>query len=573
MEKLRKHWIYILILVLVSSMCFYLGRTTGNVSDHTSDGQTEVIEEENTPQQEEVTLGAFDITSQHRALAAENEKGYAVLDAGRGNPNWINTITRKACSRLMDFAVSECERTYEADHMGGHAQQEGIYERFQKAMDPDQEADAFLLEAARYCIDTLKADPDALIREFADGIIGDYYPSPSRCLTYTEQILNAYLESVLYDGVSLKDETLVFPTEGGSAAICYIFDSLYHNHVLEKGDQIAIATPIFTPYLQIPDIDQYRLVSVNVESREEDHWTISADEIKKLKDPQIKAFFLVNPSNPASHALTKESLQFLKEAVQANPDLIIITDDVYGTFTDGFQSVYAVLPQNTILVYSFSKLYGATGWRTGMVVLNRTNVVDRLISALPEDEKAILDNEYKIVAEDPRNFPFAERIVADSRSIGLYHTSGLGTPQQIFMDLLALSHLSVKGEDPYIDLANDVVRSRYHNLMQALNLPEDNVPENTQYYTLINLDDIYLQSHGMEFTAWMDESVGCLSFLERLASEYGVVLMYGPGFDAPENSARVSLANLGDQDYIEIAERIYALLDEYYAEFQTESRS
>ena len=37
--------------------------------------------------------------------------------------------------------------------------------------------------------------------------------------------------------------------------------------------------------------------------------------------------------------------------------------------------------------------------------------------------------------------PFLDRVVADSRSIGLYHTSGLSTPSQVFMDLLALSHL------------------------------------------------------------------------------------------------------------------------------------
>lgn len=567
MSVWKKSWIWLIAAALICLLSFYIGRETAPSGE--TYGQNEIITavtEEN-GNEEEVSLGAFDITSHHRSLAAENEKGYAVLDAGRGNPNWINTITRKAYTRLMDFAVSECERTYEEENMGGQAEKEGIYDRFTAAMDPSSEADAFLLAAADYCIKNLGMEPDGLIKEFADGIVGDYYPSPSRCLSNTEVILNAYLESVLYDGESLKDSTLVFPTEGGSAAICYIFDSLYHNRVLARGDRIAIATPIFTPYLQIPDIDRYQLITVNVESTEEDHWMISEEEIEKLKDPEIKAFFLVNPSNPASHALSKECLEQLKEVIRVNPDLIIITDDVYGTFTDGFQSIYAVLPENTILVYSFSKLYGATGWRIGMAVMNENNVVDRLISELPEEVKAVLDKEYEIVSEDPRSFPFAERIVADSRSIGLYHTSGLGTPQQIFMDLLALSHLTAAGEDPYIALANDVIQSRYHILMQAFHLPEDNMPENARYYALLDLEDIWLQAHGEEFTAWMDESVGCLSFLERLASEYGVVLMYGPGFGAPENTARISLANLDEESYAGIAERVYALLDEYYAEY------
>ena len=59
-----------------------------------------------------------------------------------------------------------------------------------------------------------------------EGIIGDYYPSPSRCLTHTEAILNAYLQSTLYNGVDLAATTGVFPTEGGSAAMVYIFEAL-----------------------------------------------------------------------------------------------------------------------------------------------------------------------------------------------------------------------------------------------------------------------------------------------------------------------------------------------------------
>ena len=34
-------------------------------------------------------LGAFEITANQRELAKNNEAGYSVLDAGRGNPNWI----------------------------------------------------------------------------------------------------------------------------------------------------------------------------------------------------------------------------------------------------------------------------------------------------------------------------------------------------------------------------------------------------------------------------------------------------------------------------------------------------
>ena len=47
--------------------------------------------------------------------------------------------------------------------------------------------------------------------------------------------------------------------------------------------------------------------------------------------------------------------------------------------------------------------------------------------------------------------------------------------------------------------------------------------------------------------------------------------MYGPGFDAPEGTVRISLANLDSEDYVEIARRLYELLYEYYEVFEAET--
>ena len=51
-----------------------------------------------------------------------------------------------------------------------------------------------------------------------------------------------------------------------------------------------------------------------------------------------------------------------------NPNLMIITDDVYATYVHGFRSLMAELPDNTLCVYSFSKYFGATGWRLAVIL-------------------------------------------------------------------------------------------------------------------------------------------------------------------------------------------------------------
>ena len=71
-------------------------------------------------------------------------------------------------------------------------------------MDASDETDAFLLESVAYCVDTMGMNKDELVFELVNGIVGDYYPSPSRCLSLTEMILGDYLQSVLYDGKDLK---------------------------------------------------------------------------------------------------------------------------------------------------------------------------------------------------------------------------------------------------------------------------------------------------------------------------------------------------------------------------------
>lgn len=306
-------------------------------------------------------LGAFEISSNMLKLAKNNEKHNTFLNAGRGNPNWINTQGRLAFARIVEFGIIESRRTMDKGNLAGYTELNKISERFDIFLDGTHEIDEFIRSAINYCVDALGMNRDELVKELVDGAIGNNYPIPSRCLVNTEKILNIYLEKQLYNGVKLSDKTSVFPTEGGTAAICYIFNSLKENGLIKPGDKIAINTPIFTPYLQIPELQDYEMIEIDLRSKEENNWIIDLEELEKLHDKDIKALFFVNPSNPGSKALDKRALDEISKVVKERKDLIIITDDVYGTFVDKFQSVYSVAPYNTLLVYSFSKLYGATG--------------------------------------------------------------------------------------------------------------------------------------------------------------------------------------------------------------------
>ena len=197
--------------------------------------------------------------------------------------------------------------------------------------------------------------------------------------------------------------------------------------------------PVFTPYIEIPELDEYGLKEVAINADPKQGWQYTDEELEKLKDPDIKVFFCINPSNPPSVKLDDRSLNKLADIVKNHrPDLIILTDDVYGTFADDFRSLFAICPNNTILVYSFSKYFGATGWRLGVIATHQNNILDGKLRELPKTTKTALDRRYGSLLPDVSSLKFIDRLVADSRTVALNHTAGLSTPQQVQMVLFSL---------------------------------------------------------------------------------------------------------------------------------------
>jgi aspartate 4-decarboxylase len=253
------------------------------------------------------------------------------------------------------------------------------------------------------------------------------------------------------------------------------------------------------------------------------------------------------------------------------PDLFVVTDDVYATFADDFVSLFAACPRNTLCVYSFSKYFGATGWRLGAMALHEDNVFDEALAALPEDVKQELDQRYRSLTTTPQQLRFIDRLVADSRSVALNHTAGLSTPQQLQMALFAL-HGLMDRDHRYKRAAKRLIRDRYRELCQNIGISPVTGPNEVDYYTLIDLKKLGGQLYGQAFAEWFDAGNKGTDFLFRLAQETGVVLLPGKGFEVVDASARVSLANLTEADYAAIGRFTRQVLDEYYRDFVNESR-
>ena len=524
------------------------------------------------------TMSPFEIKNQLISMAeADAQKSTATfLNAGRGNPNWIATEPREAFFLLGKFALEECRRVYDGDHgIAGIPSIMGGGQRLVDFLDAHKgEAGEALLRATyQYHLDKFNANPDLLVYEWSEGIIGDQYPTPVRMLTYSELLVRDYLEMIMADGVDkqkVKDAGIfdLFATEGGTAAMCYTFNSLAENFLLKKGDRIALMTPIFTPYLEIPELERFSFDVVHVSANRVDHegyhtWQYPKEEIDKLRDPSIKLLCLVNPSNPPSYTLAPDVLDQILDVVKnSNPNLMIVTDDVYATFVPDFRSLMYELPYNTLSVYSFSKYFGATGWRLATIGLNQKNLFDELIAKLPEEKKQELDKRYESLTLTPRELKFIDRLVADSRMVALNHTAGLSTPQQIQMMLFASYCLLDDGT--YKQKMQSLITKRLDNLWSTTGFTL--LPDTLRagYYSEIDIMVWAKKFYGEEFADWMDKTYESLDFVVRLAAETAIVLLNGSGFEGPKWSVRVSLANLNSDAYLKIGTAIRQILDEYH---------
>lgn len=515
-------------------------------------------------------LSPFEIKDELIALAkkASRTTQSAFLNAGRGNPNWIATTPREGFFLLGQFAITESKRVMDLPAgVGGMPQAPGIAGRFEAWLGThhDMPGAAFLKGMFTYAVKTFKFDPDAFVHELVDSIIGDNYPVPDRMLVHNERIVHEYLMWAVCGNPKPVGKFDIYAVEGGTAAMCYIFKSLKANRLLHPGDTIALGTPIFTPYVEMTHLEDYDLKVVQIKAPQENRFQYTDDEIKKLEDPKIKAFFVVNPGNPSGMGIDRPTIAKITNLVKTKrPDLMLLTDDVYGTFVDDFRSLLGELPHNTIGVYSYSKYFGCTGWRLGAIAVHEDNIYDKMIAKLPDADLKALDRRYGALTLEPRKVKFIDRIVADSRDVALNHTAGLSLPQQVMMSLFSLSEM-MDAEKRYQKACMEIVHRRIWSLVDGLGLADKLQPNPSYdaYYGLIDFEFWARKNLGEEAANYLKKNIHPLDLAFRLAEAHGIVLLNGGGFEAPEWSLRVSLANLPDEAYEDIARGVRAIARGY----------
>ena len=152
-------------------------------------------------------------------------------------------------------------------------------------------------------------------------------------------------------------------TVGGSEGIDAAMRAL-----VNPGDEVIVPVPSFVCYG--PMVTLAGGVPVYVETKVENEFRLTAEELRNAITPKTKALVLPFPNNPTGGIMDRQALEEIAEVLRGT-DIMVVSDEIYAELTYGQKHVsIANIPdmyERTIIVNGFSKSHAMTGWRMGYV--------------------------------------------------------------------------------------------------------------------------------------------------------------------------------------------------------------
>ncbi|MGN0550706.1 MAG: pyridoxal phosphate-dependent aminotransferase [Acutalibacteraceae bacterium] len=186
-----------------------------------------------------------------------------------------------------------------------------------------------------------------------------WYTPNKGLMLLREEISNYYKRryNLSYDSAQ---EVLV--TVGGSEAI-----DLCMRSIVEQGDEVLIPQPSFVCYEPLAELAD--ATPVIIETKAENNFRLTAQEIESHVTPKTKLLVLPFPNNPTGAVMRREHLEEIAKVIIKH-NLVVLSDEIYSELTYGGERHVSIaeidgMKERTIVVNGFSKSYAMTGWRLG----------------------------------------------------------------------------------------------------------------------------------------------------------------------------------------------------------------
>jgi methionine aminotransferase len=208
------------------------------------------------------------------------------------------------------------------------------------------------------------------------------YPISSKLISYVNEAMlagfNQYapmpglpeLRTVLANKIErlyqakMNPDSEITITPGATYAIYCAFTA-----ILQPCDEVIVLEPAYDSY--IPNIHLNGAKAICVPLQYPDY-SVNWQKVKEAISPNTKALIINTPHNPTGYVWTANDMKQL-DALTANTDIIILSDEVYEHITldeRTHESVlkYEGLRNRSLVLFSFGKVFHATGWKIGYCV-------------------------------------------------------------------------------------------------------------------------------------------------------------------------------------------------------------
>lgn len=179
----------------------------------------------------------------------------------------------------------------------------------------------------------------------------------------TDELKDAIIKKFQRDNGLTYKRSEIIASCGGKHSFYNLAQALF-----DAGDEVIVPAPYWVSYP--PMITLAGAMPVIVETREENGFKLTPEDLKKAITPKTKALIINSPSNPTGGAYTQKDLEWIGELAVTH-DFFIISDEIYEKIIyDHFKfvsiaSLNEEIKKRTIIVHGVAKTYAMTGWRIG----------------------------------------------------------------------------------------------------------------------------------------------------------------------------------------------------------------
>ncbi len=290
------------------------------------------------------------------------------------------------------------------------------------------------------------------------------------------------------------DPADIVVTVGASEALDLAFRT-----ILEHGDEVLVPAPSYVSYS--PGVMFAGGVAVPINTKAENDFRITPEDIQKLITPKTKAIMIPFPNNPTGTVMRRADLEAIAQVI-AKTDMLVISDEIYAelTYGDAKHVSMATIPgmyERTITINGFSKAFAMTGWRLGyaagpsaiinaMVKIHQYSMLCAPIMSQMAGIEAIreaLDTNFRQVEEMRKSYDRRRKlIVGEFNSMGLTCFEPLGafyvfpcikstgmTSEQFCEDLLKKKLVATVPGTAFGEAGEGFIRCSYAYSVTAIN--------------------------------------------------------------------------------------------------------